>query len=107
MKEATEILNSVDEIGKSLWKQQNVYPKIKDIIPELGKIYKEVIIKIERYGFTEVKINDLVRQLNNLKQGLENKDAILLADTFNYEVYNTINFYIDITRIEEEERENI
>ena len=40
MKEATEILNSVDEIGKSLWKQQNVYPKIKDIIPELGKIYK-------------------------------------------------------------------
>ena len=54
-----------------------------------------------------MKINDLVRQLNNLKQGLENKDAILLADTFNYEVYNTINFYIDITRIEEEERENI
>ncbi|MCI5602813.1 MAG: hypothetical protein MR361_04880, partial [Clostridiales bacterium] len=62
----------------------------KEIFNKLGVEFPEEIV---------------IQQINNLADAIENKDTILLADTLNYEIKNTLLFYIDV--INELEKNNI
>ena len=94
-------------LATKLWQQKDIYDEIPKINYILGEIYKDLINKIKQYGITEIKIDDLVQQLRDLKQGMENEDTVLLADTLNYKIYRTVELYKQIIDIEEDESGNI
>lgn len=105
--EIDQTLMQIEMLATKLWQQKDIYDEIPKMNYILGKIYKELINKVKQYGITEIKIDDLVQQLRDLKQGMENEDTILLADTFNYKIYRTVELYKQIIDIEEEESGNI
>ena len=105
--EIDQTLMQIEILATKLWQQKDIYDEIPKINYILGKIYKELINKVKQYGITEIKIDDLVQQLRDLKQGMENEDTVLLADTFNYKIYRTVELYKQIIDIEEEESGNI
>lgn len=105
--EINQILKQIEILATKLWQQKDIYDEIPKINYELGEIYKDLINKIKQYGITEIKIDDLVQQLRDLKQGMENEDTVLLADTFNYRIYRTVELYKQIIDIEEDESGNI
>lgn len=101
--DVNQTLKKIDMLATELWQQKDIYDEIPKINYTLGEIYKDLIIKIKKYNITEIKIDDLIQQLRDLKRGLENEDTVLLADTFNYKVYRTVEMYGQIIEIEEEE----
>jgi hypothetical protein len=105
--EIDQTLMQIEMLATKLWQQKDIYDEIPKMNYILGKIYKELINKVKQYGITEIKIDDLVQQLRDLKQGMENEDTVLLADTFNYKIYRTVELYKQIIDIEEEESGNI
>ena len=84
--EIDQTLMQIEMLATKLWQQKDIYDEIPKMNYILGKIYKELINKVKQYGITEIKIDDLVQQLRDLKQGMENEDTVLLADTFNYKI---------------------
>ncbi len=105
--EIDQTLMQIEMLATKLWQQKDIYDEIPKMNYILWKIYKELINKVKQYGITEIKIDDLVQQLRDLKQGMENEDTVLLADTFNYKIYRTVELYKQIIDIEEEESGNI
>ena len=105
--EIDQTLMQIEMLATKLWQQKDIYDEIPKMNYILGKIYKELINKVKQYGITEIKIDDLVQQLRDLKQGMENEDTVLLADSFNYKIYRTVELYKQIIDIEEEESGNI
>lgn len=105
--EIDQTLMQIEMLATKLWQQKDIYDEIPKMNYILGKIYKELINKVKQYGITEIKIDDLVQQLRDLKQGMENEDTVLLADTFNYKIYRTVELYKQIIDIEEDESGNI
>ena len=105
--EIDQTLMQIEMLATKLWQQKDIYDEIPKMNYILGKIYKELINKVKQYGITEIKIDDLVQLLRDLKQGMENEDTVLLADTFNYKIYRTVELYKQIIDIEEEESGNI
>ena len=105
--EIDQTLMQIEMLATKLWQQKNIYDEIPKMNYILGEIYKELITKVKQYGITEIKIDDLVQQLRDLKQGMESQDTVLLADTFNYRIYRTVELYKQIIDIEEDESGNI
>lgn len=102
--EARAVLQDVETIGIGLWQQKtDIYYKIQELVPKLGKIYENLIALTQKYQLTEINIEKKLEELKKIVNGLEKKDIVLLADTFNYEVYQTINVYLEIIKVENEE----
>lgn len=51
--------------------------------------------KYKKVGI-EIPEDVLIMQLNNLMDGIENKDVIKIADTLEYEICNTVDFYNEL-----------
>ena len=105
--EIDQTLMQIEMLATKLWQQKDIYDEIQKMNYILGEIYKELITKVKQYGITEIKIDDLVQQLRDLKQGMENEDTVLLADTLNYKIYRTVELYKQIIDIEEDTSGNI
>lgn len=105
--EIDQTLMQIEMLATKLWQQKDIYDEIPKMNYRLGEIYKELINKVKQYDITEIKIDDLVQQLRNLKKGMENEDTVLLADTLNYNIYRTVELYKQIIDIEEDESGNI
>ena len=99
--EIEQTLMQIEMLATKIWQQKDIYDEIPKMNYILGEIYKELITKVKQYGITEIKIDDLVQQLRDLKQGMES------ADTFNYRIYRTVELYKQIIDIEEDESGNI
>ena len=65
---------------------------------QINNIYTELIEKSDYYHEKgiEVPTQVLIMQLQNLLDAYENKDIIMLADTLEYEVKETLFFYNEI-----------
>ena len=105
--EIDQTLMQIEKLATKLWQQKDIYDEIPKMNDILGEIYKELINKVKQNDITEIKIEDLVQQLRNLKKGMENEDTVLLADTLNYKIYRTVELYKQIIDIEEDESGNI
>ena len=83
------------------------FEKLNGMMNELTNILGEIIDGKEIFSKLEVEFPEeiVIQQINNLADAIENKDTILLADTLNYEIKNTLLFYIDV--INELEKNNI
>lgn len=93
------VLEKLDSIVKKLWENtDNINSELIQCMKSLNEVLKEFIGRIDEFrGYgVEVPENIILTQMKNLMEGFEKGDSILLADTMEYEIRNTILFYNDI-----------
>lgn len=99
-----ELLNKISDITGNIFKQEyNIYDEVKKIIPDMQRIYKEfieLIPALNNIGM-EIDINVPIRQLKNLLESLESRDKVMMFDTLNYEIKDTLALYDEIKEIME------
>lgn len=99
-----ELLNKISDITGNIFKQEyNIYDEVKKIIPDMQRIYKEfieLIPALNNIGM-EIDINVPIRQLKNLLESLESRDKVMMFDTLNYEIKDTLSLYDEIKEIME------
>lgn len=83
------------------------FDTLTKLMPRLSLKLGEFLDSAEKFKNMGVDIPEdvIIQQIHNLAEALESRDSILLTDTLNYEIKNTLLFYIDIIR--ELEKENI
>lgn len=94
-----ELLRRIDDIIDKIWKNQREFNKeLTSCIKDINEMMRSFIGRIEEFKNYGVDIPEdiILSQIKNLMNGYENKDSILLADTMEYEIKNTILFYNDI-----------
>lgn len=97
-----EIINCIDEIINNLYNYNiNIYEKLSGIIPDINKLYQDfinIIPKLNEIGF-DISMEGIISQIKELSDAIENRDKVLMFDTLNYEVKDTLEFYDEILRI--------
>ncbi len=98
-----ELLVMVSDMTDNIFKQDyNIYDRVKKIIPDMQKAYKEFIELIPALNNIGMDIDIVVvGQLKNLLKSLENKDKAMMFDTLNYEIRDTLSLYDEIKEIME------
>lgn len=98
------LMQEAEQTGELIWKQDpKCYQRIKDMTEELVKVLPQFISCISTYQLTDIAVETVLNQLRCLIGGLENRDEILIADTLNYELYNTLAYYDKFLEALEEE----
>lgn len=107
-KRNTQIVEKMDKITEDIWKnKKGINEELISCIKEINAVMKEFIGRVEEFRGYGVDIPEdvILSQLRNLMDGFEQRDSILLADSMEYELKNTILFYNDI--LSELEKEQV
>ena len=103
------LLDKIHDVTDEIWENQGGNNrKIIECIKEINVVLQEFIQRIEEFRQYGVDIPEqvILEQMRNLMSGFESKDSVLLADTMDYEITNTILFYNDILTELEKEQES-
>lgn len=77
--------------------QDNAMKMYEDMMPQIIKVMSELIGLLDGETLTEEDpINILLQQLKNLENSYRQHDIVVLADTLEYEIIDSIGFYMDI-----------
>lgn len=97
-----EISDKIENIIINLrqGKDREAYKDINEQMPVINNLFVDIIrnINIFKENGIDVSENIIMMQLENMIDGLENKDDVKLADTLEYEISQTINVYKDIMK---------
>ena len=97
-----EISDKIENIIINLrqGKDREDYKDINEQMPVINNLFVDIIrnINIFKENGIDVSENIIMMQLENMIDGLENKDDVKLADTLEYEISQTINVYKDIMK---------
>lgn len=74
--------------------------KLNKLMSEINTIFSDIIQNINIFKENGVDASEeiILLQLENMMDGLQNKDIIKLADTLEYEIIKTIEVYLEILR---------
>ncbi|MGN9019255.1 hypothetical protein ACTNBM_09395 [Lachnospiraceae bacterium HCP1S3_C3] len=96
------ILDKIKDIIINLrqGKDKETYKNINEQMPVINELFVDIIrnINIIKEKGIDVSENIVMMQLENMIDGLENKDDVKLADTLEYEISQTINVYKEIRK---------
>ncbi|MCI6499453.1 MAG: hypothetical protein MSA21_11315 [Lachnospiraceae bacterium] len=97
-----DILDKIENIIINLrqGKDRDAYKDINEQMPVINELFVDIIrnINIFKENRIDVSGNIIMMQLENMVDGLENKDDVKLADTLEYEISQTINVYKEIMK---------
>lgn len=97
-----EISDKIENIIINLrqGKDREAYKDINEQMPVINNLFVDIIrnINIFKENGIDVSENIIMMQLENMIDGLENKDDVKLADTLEYEISQTINVYKEIMK---------
>lgn len=97
-----DTLNELEYIIKDLRqaKDGDAYIKLNKLMSEINTIFSDIIQNITIFKENGVDASEeiILLQLENMMDGLQNKDIIKLADTLEYEIIKTIEIYLEILR---------
>ncbi len=81
---------------------------VQNCLKQIQEVLQEFLGRVEEFtGMgVEIPVDVITAQLLNMLRAMEEGDQILLADTLQYEIKNTLLFYTDILREIEKEKEN-
>lgn len=103
------VVDKIEQIHRYIcYGESNIaFENVNGIIDDISNVLGELIENAEVFKQIDVEIPEDVigQQVDNFAEAMECKDSVLLADTLNYEIKNTLLFYIDI--INELEKNNI
>ena len=97
-----EISDKIENIIINLrqGKDRDAYKDINEQMPVINELFVDIIrnTNIFKENGIDVYENIIMMQLENMVDGLENKDDVKLADTLEYEISQTINVYKEIMK---------
>lgn len=93
-----KIKNMADNLYKNRFANDN--NELEDIVAVIQAIYNFMIKNNTLYinNGIDISINELNNQYNNMINGINSGDYILLADTLLYEISATLNYFIKVGR---------
>lgn len=79
-------------------KTKETYEQFQQLMPKIQRIITSLIENIPKYREMGVDLPEdiILTQLSNLLTAVEHRDIILLSDTLQYEIINTIQVYKEI-----------
>lgn len=90
----------IDELIDLMYKNEVVmaFQKLSEYIPDITNCINSFILNITKYNSMGANISEniVIRQINNLLDGIENKDVLLIADTLKYEIKPSLKIYQQI-----------
>ena len=93
-----KILGKLEQIVLQMRQNQdNAITEVREILPELVRIFQE-LFRMAEGQMTEVPVDILMQQLENFEQFYQQQDIVQLADTLEYELQESIRFYIEILK---------
>ena len=105
----SDLINKIDGIygDIAVCNLEAGYTALSNAIPVINSVFAEFIRyipKLKELG-VDIPADVLIQQLKNLLEAYEYKDSMLLADTLQYEIKDTLTLYLEI--LQELEKENI
>ena len=77
--------------------QDDAMKMYEEMMPQIIKVMSELIELLNGETLTdENPINILLQQLKNLENSYKQQDIVVLADTLEYEIADSMGFYMDI-----------
>lgn len=102
MNEIKSLIDKMNYIIENLYNTEiNIYKEIQGIIAPINDIYVEfvsIIPKLNNIGIN-IDSNGVINQLKKMMDGIEKKDKVLLFDSLNYEIKDTLEYYGEILKI--------
>ncbi len=77
--------------------QDNAITEVGELLPELVRIFQE-LFRMAEAQITEIPVDILIQQLENFEQFYQQQDIVQLADTLEYELQESVRFYIEILK---------
>ena len=99
LEQVTEVEKTLQKLGQSLMDfSDNSFEATVNMTKYISKIYEELIglIPMLKEQGVDLPIDILIAQLKNYNQAIENKDVMMLTDSINYEVLDTVSLYREI-----------
>ncbi len=97
--EIQDAIKKIDDFVIALYKDyKSAIKNINNIVSIVNDIISRLLNQIEYYKAQgeEIDTNIIIQQLNNLLQGIQYNDQILIADTLKYEIIESMNMYRDL-----------
>lgn len=96
------LIEKINFIIENLYNNEiNIYLEIKEIITSINDVYVDFVSIIPKLNNIGVNIdsNGVINQLKKMMDGIEKKDKVLIYDSLNYEIKDTIQYYSEILEI--------
>lgn len=79
--------------------QELAMSHLAEVLPEVVNIFQELFKMAEIYqDELEIPTDILLQQLQNFEQSYQQHDIVLLADALEYELAESISFYLEILK---------
>ncbi|MBE5963303.1 MAG: hypothetical protein E7252_00010 [Lachnospira sp.] len=96
-----EMKNRIEEVVRILLRddRENIN-KVDQLIKDMAPLLSDMVthlLQLKQNG-VDIPIEIVMTQMENLKNSYANKDMVLLADVLQYEIGDTIDFYIEILK---------
>lgn len=96
-----QVIDMMDTCIQNLWESSGAGNKeLISCIKKLNLVLKEFTDRVPEFQKLGVDVPEdiILTQMKNLMTGFEKRDTVLLADTMEYEIKNTLLFYNDILK---------
>lgn len=101
-----ETMEKTDKLIKEIYKEDiNFYEAFLELYPYIKSSYEEFIELLPNLNAIglDIKLERLVQDMRDISDAIEKRDKVLLFDTLNYRVKETLGWYRQIKDIMEEE----
>lgn len=72
---------------------------VGELLPNIVEIFRELFHMADQRAIDiEIPVDILIQQLENFEQFYQQQDIVQLADTLEYEVQESVRFYIEILK---------
>lgn len=80
--------------------KENVFREVDGMIPAVTSFLSDFLSEEKEWGAVgiDIAVDVVNQQIRNFEEAYINKDIVMLADTFEYEIMNTMELYIQIKR---------
>lgn len=80
--------------------RENIFREVDGMIPAVTSFLSNFLSEEKEWGAVgiDIAVDVVNQQIRNFEEAYINKDIVMLADTFEYEIMNTMELYIQIKR---------
>lgn len=98
---AETLLEQMEKVILKLRQNEDrVVTGVGDMLPNIVEIFRGLFHMADQKDIDiEIPVDILIQQLENFEQFYQQQDIVQLADTLEYEVQESVRFYIEILKI--------
>lgn len=100
IKKIDKVLKEIELVIKLLCisESKEAFDRLAKVMPDMNEMIGKLLSEIPYYRELGVDLPEdiILAQLQNLMEGMKHKDMVLLADSLNYEIGDTLQVYKEI-----------